>query len=227
MNIKEKIIETASRNAFAERILTEQRYRVVMTAALSFIVNVLYALYNGIFGVLNHSIWFVTMFAYYTILSVMRSSAVLCEFKNSPSDSDATEYFVAKLSGILLAILSFVLTGVIYISISESIASKYDTIAMITIATYTFTKITMAIIRAVKQRKNPSMLLAVIRSIGYADVAASVLTLQRSMFASFGDLSGEKAHMMNIFTGAAVCLFTLVLGIMLIIKGTKNEKKGE
>lgn len=98
---------------------------------------------------------------------------------------------------------------------------------MITIATYTFTKITMAIIRALKQRKNPSMLLAVIRSIGYADVAASVMTLQRSMFASFGNLTGEKAHTMNILTGAAVCFFILILGIMLIIKCLKNEKKGE
>lgn len=226
MNIKERIIETAGRNAFVERILTEQRYRMVMTAALSFIINVLYALYNGIFGILNLSIWFVTMCAYYTILSAMRASAVLCELKNSPADNTATEYFVAKLSGILLAILSFILTVVIYISISESIASKYGTIVMITIATYTFTKITMAIIRAVKQRKNSSMLLAVIRSIGYADVAASVLTLQRSMFASFGDLNGDKAHAMNILTGAAVCFFILVLGIMLIIKGTKNERKG-
>lgn len=97
---------------------------------------------------------------------------------------------------------------------------------MITIATYTFYKITMAIIRAVKQRKNPSPLLATIRCIGYADVAVSVLTLQRSMYASFGELTDKKAHMMNILTGAAVCLFVLALGLSMIVKGKKERKDG-
>ena len=62
---------------------------------------------------------------------------------------------------------------------------RYDSILMITIATYTFYKITMAVVRAVKQRHDPSPLLAAIRSIGYAEVAASVLTMQRSMLVSF------------------------------------------
>ncbi len=45
-----------------------------------------------------------------------------------------------RLSGILLILLSFVLSGVIYISISQNIAVKYDEILMITIAAYTFFK---------------------------------------------------------------------------------------
>lgn len=135
------------------------------------------------------------------------------------------EYFVMRLSGCLLVALSFVLTGVIYISLAENIATKHGTVVMITIATYTFYKIIMAIIRAVKQRKNPSPLLAVIRSIGYADVTASVLTLQRSMLASFGELTDTKAHTMNVLTGAAVCLFVLTLGLAMIIKGIKKKGK--
>lgn len=135
------------------------------------------------------------------------------------------EYFVMRLSGCLLAALSFVLTGVIYISLAENIAAKHENVVMITIATYTFYKITMAIIRAVKQRKNPSPLLAVIRNIGYADAAASVLTLQRSMFASFGELTDTKAHTMNVLTGAAVCLFVLILGLTMINRGIKRKGK--
>ena len=95
---------------------------------------------------------------------------------------------------------------------------------MITIATYTFGKITLAIRRAIKQRTNPSPLLVTIRSIGYAEAAASVLTLQRSMLASFGAMDATKARILNAATGAAVCGFVLVLGIALLTKERRNEK---
>ena len=117
-----------------------------------------------------------------------------------------------------------VLAGVIYISLSQNIASKYGEIVMITIATYTFYKITMMIIRAVKQRKNPSPLLSVIRNIGYAEVAASVLTLQRSMLVSFGEMDIADIRLMNIWTGSVVWLFVLLLGMIMIIRGIKKKE---
>ena len=61
-----------------------------------------------------------------------------------------------KFSGVLLVVLGIVLAAVNYISLSQNIASKHEKIVMITIATYTFYKITMAILKAVKQHKNPS-----------------------------------------------------------------------
>lgn len=65
-------------------------------------------------------------------------------------------------------------------------------------------------------------LLSVIRCIGYAEVAASVLTLQRSMLVSFGEMSDTDIRTMNILTGSAVCLFVLILGIILITRGKRK-----
>lgn len=222
MSIIKKIFNKIESTEYGKRLLNEQRDRIILSAAFSFLVNLMYALYNGGLGIANLSIWFISMCAYYIILSTMRFSAILCEYKNSKTTSDDTEYFVMKLSGSLLVLLSFVLTGIIYISLAENIAAKHESIMMITIATYTFYKLTMAIMRAVKQRKNHSPLLVTIRSIGYADVAASVLTLQRSMFASFGELTDRKTHTMNVLTGAVVCLFVLVLGLSMIIKSKRK-----
>ncbi len=129
-----------------------------------------------------------------------------------------------KLCGVLLILLNFVLAGAINISLSQNIATKYGEIVMVTIATYTFSKITMTVIKAVKQRKNPSPLLSVIRSISYAEVAAFVLTLQRSMLVSFGKMNDTDIHTMNTLTGSVVCLFILILGISLIIKGPKRKE---
>lgn len=96
---------------------------------------------------------------------------------------------------------------------------------MITIAAYTFYKITMAIIKRVKQRADPSLLTAVLRNICYAEVAASLLTLQRSMLVSFGEMAPEKIDFMNSITGAGACLFICVLGILLAVRAGKEKQK--
>lgn len=224
MNPKQIAASPLFKTEIGGKIINNQRYRMILSAAIAFALNLLYALGHCVLGVINLSLWFISMCAFYGILATMRFSAILCGYKNRLASSVDTEYFVMKLSGISLAILSLVQAVVIYISLSQNIAAKYDEIIMITIAAYTFFKSTMAVIRAVKQHKNTSPLLCVIRVIGYAEVAASILTLQRSMLVSFGSMEEEQMRVMNATTGAAVCLFVLILGIRMIIKGTK---KGE
>ncbi len=204
-------------------MVSSQRYRIMLSATVAFVFNLLYAIYHCVLGVLNLSFWFMAMCAFYGILATMRFAAVLCERSRQKLPSDDTELFVMKLSGILLVILSIVLATASYISLSQNIATKHGNITMITIATYTFYKITIAIVKAVKQHKTPYPLLSTIRNIGYAEVAASILTLQRSMLVSFGTMSAKNIHFMNAVTGTAVCLFVLILGLSMI---TKSIKKG-
>ena len=216
MSPKQTVILLICKTKTGEKIISSQRYRIVLSAAAAFALNLLYAVYHLVLGVLNRSFWFIAMCAFYGILATMRFSAVLCERSHPKRLSDDTELFVMKFSGVLLVVLGIVLAAVNYISLSQNIASKHEEIVMITIATYTFYKITMAILKAVKQYKNPSPLLKTIRSIGYAEVSASILTLQRSMLVSFGSMESGLIRFMNAVTGAAVCLFVLILGLSMI-----------
>ncbi len=192
--------------------------KTLQTAARSLLVNLLYALYNGALGLLSRSTWFLTMFAYYTILSVMRFATVMCAYRHPYKTDPSTAPLIAKLCGVLLMLMSLVLAAVVYLSLTERIATRYGTIIMITIATYTFYKITMAVIRAVRHRRNPSAMFAALRCIGYTEVAVSVLTLQRSMLVSFGETDTAAVYTLNLCTGIAVCLFVFILGVTLIGK---------
>lgn len=145
---------------------------------------------------------------YYAIFSTMRLSAVLCERKNGAAPSLDTEYFIMRLTGALLVLLSVVRTSVIYLSLSQNIVVKYHEIVLISIATFTFGKLTMAIVRGIRQRQAPSPLLAAIRRIGYAEVAVSILTLQRSMVVSFGEQSHHLLEL-DAITGCSVCILYL------------------
>lgn len=222
MKIKQKAALLIAKTKTGKKLVSSQRYRIILSATLAFAFNLLYAIYHCVLGILNLSFWFIAMCAFYGILAIMRFSAILCERNHQKLPDNVTELFVMKLSGVLLVILSIVLATVSYISLSQNIAAKHGEIIMITIATYTFYKITMAIVKAVKQHKNPSPLLKTIRNIGYAEVAASILTLQRSMLASFGSMSAVNIHFMNAVTGAAVCLFVLILGLSMIAKSMKK-----
>ena len=225
MSPKQKVVLLITKTKTGKKLVSSQRYRIILSAAAAFALNLLYAMYHFVLGVLNLSFWFIAMCAFYGILATMRFSAVLCERNHPKRSSDDTELFVMRLSGVLLVVLGVVLAMVNYISLSQNIASKHEEIVMITIATYTFYKITMAILKAAKQHKNPSPLLKTIRNIGYAEVSASILTLQRSMLVSFGSMDSGQIRFMNAVTGAAVCLFVLVLGLPMIRKTKERDLK--
>lgn len=200
----------------------DHKARMVRAAAASLVCNCLYALYHGVLGVVHVSLWYLSLCAFYGILAMARFCALLSGRIRSRGRAGASGRFVMAVIGVLLLLLSFVLACVIEISLSQHIATAYDTVTMITIATYTFYKITVAAVNRVR-RRSTSALSVVIGNIRYAEVAASVLTLQRSMLASFGSSENAPTDLMNALTGAAVCFLILSLGIYLIWASRKEH----
>lgn len=225
MKPKQRAVLLLFKTGIGKTICTDPRKRILWFAVISLSCHFLYALYHGVLGVIQSSLWFLAMCAFYSILAVMRFCAVRCGREIKQDDSAPSEYFVLKTSGCLLLLLSAVLAWVNSISLSQNIATSYRKITMITIATYTFYKITAVITKAIRQHKNASPLFVALRNISYAAVAASVLTLQplqRSMLASFGTMDQGQRCMMNALTGAAVCLFIPILGIFMLMNPRKE-----
>ena len=192
-------------------------YRVLLSSVVRLTGNLCYALYHLLLGVTNRSLWFIFLCAFYAILATARFSAVLCARGYPEPPSGDTGQFVMRGSGVLFLGLSFLLAAANGMHLSQNITLRHDTIPMITIATYTFYKIILSIVKAVKGSFVSSPLICTLRNIGYAEVAASVLTLQRSMLASFGTTSARQVCWMNSITCAAVCLFILILGLSMIL----------
>ena len=70
MNIQQKLTGQLTKTTVGKRVISEQRYRMVLSAAVSLSFHFLYALYHGVLGVVHSSLWFITMCAYYAILCV-------------------------------------------------------------------------------------------------------------------------------------------------------------
>ncbi len=187
---------------------------LVKSPYTSLAFNVAYALSNCIIGFLAHSWWFITVGAYYTVLAITRFSVL--QVRRKASGNYDTELFARRITGTLLVVLSFCIVGVNIMSAIKDRGTAFHEIVMITIATYTFTKITISIIGMVKAKRSASPVLKTLRNISLADACVSIYTMQRSMLVSFPGMEAAEILLLNIFTGTAVWIVVLLLGINLI-----------
>lgn len=187
---------------------------LVRSPYIGFAFNVAYALANCIIGFLAYSWWFITVGTYYTILAITRFFVL--RVKRKASGSYDTELFVRRITGILLVVLSFCIAGVNIMSSVKDRGVVFHVIVMITFAAYTFTKITISIVGMVKAKHSASLVLKILRNISLADACVSIYTMQRSMLVTFPGMEAAEILLLNIFTGTAVWIVVLLLGINLM-----------
>lgn len=224
-----KIIVSIKKNPFGERFLDDHAFRTILTTLPAFLINVAYTVYNGVIGIMNQSAWFITMAVYYSLLGIMRYRAVSTGRRIARLEDKQLirkkELSVIKMDGILLLVLNLALSGAVLLTIAQDTAKRYSEIMVISIAAYTFYKITMALINMIKVRKTQSPILITIRNIGVADALVSMLTLQAAMLASFQDKSSLNSNQMNAITGLAVCILIAILGTSMIWYAYAKKKE--
>lgn len=187
-----------------------------ITTIVTLLINILYSVGNFALGFAQSSFWFATMGAYFLVLSIMRLVCIK-RFSNQ-SDGRSTKKFV----GIMLIFLFLVLIGSIILSHQLDVILPFHQIIMISIATYTTLKISVAIINIVKAHKSKNDNAIALRNVSLADATVSILSMQRSMLVTFGDMSTTTIKLFNLITGSSVCVFIFLLGLFLIIKSKNN-----
>ncbi|MGN1082713.1 MAG: hypothetical protein ACI4SJ_04130 [Candidatus Avispirillum sp.] len=207
---------------FVQSFIKDGERRLSLFAHSGLAVSAVYAVYNGIIGIIYASYWFLVMCAYYLVLSLMRAAVLRCMYLDRAESRAKWKNFAMKFTGAMLILLSIVLAYAVYYSAFHGIARANGTIVMITIATYTFYKAVAAAVGTVKTAKRRTPHPFALRMISCADAAASMLSLQRSMLVSFEGMKPEKITVMNTVFGSAVCIFIFVSGLAAILRKQKN-----
>lgn len=176
-------------------------------ALASLLFNVAFATYNLVLSVVTSSWWLLNLGSYYLVLSIVRF-VVLC--------TKSQERFVVRFTGWMLIILSIPLIGTVILSAVRDRGYEHNMIVMIAIATYAFTKITLATVKLIKARRSTSATLVTLRNISFADAFVSIFALQRSMLVSFEGMNEQEIVIMNAAFGSAVCVIVILLGINLL-----------
>ena len=216
-DIREVIKPAIAANRYTNRVAADYRLRTILFAVPGMMSNIIFAVFNGVVAVTSRSAWLGTMAAYYILLSLMRSGVVMQEKRLSriPDEKERMrkELLVCRRNSVMFLFLAVVLAGAAVLLVNSEGGKNYPGYAIYAVAAYTFYKIIMSTIQVIRVGKRKSPLLTITRRIGYIDACVSILTLQTAMFASFS--SGEEDFMllMNMATGAVVCMMVLGLGI--------------
>lgn len=197
----------------------DRRFSIVFSAGCTLVINLAYGLGHAVLGVMEASSWLLVMAAYHILLGVMRFGAVLTERRHT------SERFVMRLCGGILVVLAIILGASTALSILQDRAVPHGLIIMLIIAIYTFWKLTMAIVHTVQAHQSGTPLTKTIRNITLASALAAMMTMQRSMLASFGaDMPAGDVLLFNALTGGGVFLIVLLMGFNMLFEEKGYEK---
>ena len=168
--------------------------------------NVLYAVFNGILGLVYSSYWYVTLCVFYAVLGLMRLSAITIGRSKKWS-----EISTMKVSGAGILILGIVLCGMTFLTIWERHNPARNTIIMISIAIFTFALAAWSIRNIVKASRQRSPLMITLCNISCAGAVGSVLSLERAMIGTFGN--PEYTSTVTIEAASGAVAFFLLIGI--------------
>lgn len=224
------MLERAKSHPFANSLLTSYGFRTVAFSVLSFVINIGFAVFNAVLGVITLSYWYAIFACYYIFLSVLRGVILVGSYQaKKRAAGDETVYAVYKLKlyrmcGIFLLILELALAAAVSLMILSTRPTEYSEIMAITSAAYTFYKIIFAIVNVFKVRRMQDPMLQCFRNINLTDAAVSLLTLQVTLVAVFSDERTEMMNILNAVTGFIVCALTVVMGILMIVRSTIRLK---
>lgn len=216
------------RYPFTRLLLQNYGFRTVIFAIGSFAISVAFSLFNGYMGIVNRSIWYGALAAYYIALAFLRGGILLYHKgkigKSKTVDFTLDEYAKAnvyKNSGIVLLILCAALSSAIAQMIFSDAHFIYVGWTIYAYAAYAFYKITMSIVHLFRATRQSDLTVQAIRNVNFADASVSILALQTALLATFSD--GQfNASLMNTVTGVAVSAFSIGLGVYMIITAHKK-----
>ena len=227
--LKDKIINNMQKHKFTNEMLISYGYRSTIFAFCSLIINILYAIFQGVFAILAQSIWFGALATYYIIISLIRGGIIFIARKKKKNKEEFTiekQIKPYRNCGIYLIFLNFALIGALVQLVVTNNGFKYAGLMIYCMATYAFYKLAMSIYNLFKARKHNDYTIQSIRNISFADSLVSILALQTALLSEFA--KGYNPAIPNALTGGAVSIAIIAIGIYMAINGSiklKNIQK--
>lgn len=214
----------AKRHTWTDKLINNYGFRTAVFSMGSLMITCAFSFYNIILSYVLSSIWYGAIAGYYISISLVRLSVFISERRAMKRNNGVMLYreklFIYRNSGIALLILETALTAAVGQMVSSPRPINfYSEITAISFAAFAVYKVSLAIYNTVKAHKLNDPIIQSHRNIGLTGAAVSLLSMQVTLHAVFGK-DPAFAMILNSITGSAVCFFTIVLGISMIVKGT-------
>ena len=185
------------------------------------IINFAYGSFKIASGVILGSAWIGCDGIYNLTQSLIQLFQIL---RRKYAKTLAEQWKSYRFCGVLILLMHLTLTGIVFQMINWNRAEEHGEIMIITTALFAFYKAINSFIDIAKDRKHRHPVDSSIRMLNLAQAIFAILSLQTSMFHTFG--TGESwEHLLNIITGCTVCLLIVSIGIYMICRANREIKQ--
>lgn len=211
-------------NQYARKWQDDAHLRINVSLYGSLAWNILYGIFQLWLGFFHHTFWFCSIGIYYICLAVMRLFLVNHTRKYAPGEKMRTELVKYRACGWIFLLMNLALSLIVFFMLYWNRTFTHHMITAITMAAYTFTAFTTAIINVVKYKKYNSPVYSASKAISFAAACVSMLTLTSTLLTTFGDetMNVMKQKIMLGSVGIAVSAMVVILAVFMIVMGTKK-----
>ena len=217
--LKLQIYKFIDNNKYLKKYKNNHKLRYKISLFLSLIINVIYALFKLLSGIVFKSIWFISFALYYMLLVLLRSNIAKQELKDDTKSED--EYIKYRNTGIILLFMNVILTMIILIIVNQKIMNIYPNWIAISVAVYTFYLLFVSIYNLIKYRKYKSPLISSSKVINVITSLVSLVSLEIILIPTFGSNQTEFFEIMIMATGGGISLIIIIISLYMIIKSTE------
>lgn len=213
-------------NKYARRLQDDARLRINISLYGALTWNTLYGIFQLWLGFYHGTFWFYSFGIYYICLGIMRFFLLLHTRKYLPGEKMKSELLKYRACGWVFLMINLALAVIITFMLYFNRTFEHNMIIAITMAAYTFTSFTVAIVNVVKYRKYNSPVFSASKAISFAAALVSMLTLESTMLTTFSDetMSAVEQKWMLGATGGAISLVIVAMAIYMIVVGSKKLK---
>lgn len=211
-------------NKYGNRYMTDAAFKVEISLYISLVITLGFSIYNLVSGFIYSSFWLGAVAVYYILLSVIRFLLLRFMRRNNGRQDMIAEYHSYRLSAVLMMLITFTLSGIVFNMILKNRSYDYSDVYVITSATYTFYTLTVSIVDMIRYRKHESPVLTAAKAIRFAAALVSILSLETVMLIHFGDDEIFRRDI-TALTGAAVSVIVLLMSVYMIVHANKEIRK--
>lgn len=187
----------------------------------SFFISVLcslaFSIYNGILGLIKHTVWNQAIFLYYLLLLIIRFTL----YHNKKKDYEKPTYIVTS---IILFIMNIVMIFPAILMVNGQKSVNMTLIPAIAIALYTTCKVISVIYNLCsKKKKSESLIINQMKLVRLFDAAMSVLTLQNTMIIVNQTEASSDMHLLSMVSTISILGVLMVFSVMSFITTMKKE----
>jgi hypothetical protein len=153
--------------------------------------------------------------------------------QSNPQKGLCAKIKVMRASGYFLTLLNIVVSVMMFLLIYTAQSVKHHEITVISLAAYTFSSFTIAILSSVKHLKGNNYVYSCVKIISLISASVSMVTLTNTMLATWGEETMLLRDIVLPILSGTVSIFIIVCAILLIRKANldlrvlKNEEKRE